>query len=77
IACIKENNTIYHWIEVETLNAPNKDTLQGKFPELTMDFLHKLCNHCSNPPCVSACPVDAIQKREDGIVNILKEQNDS
>ncbi len=76
IACIKENNTPYHWIEVETLNTPNKDTPQGKFPELTMDFLPKLCNHCSNPPCVSACPVDAIQKREDGIVVILKEHCD-
>ena len=26
------------------------------------------CMHCTKPPCLSACPVAAIYKREDGIV---------
>jgi Fe-S-cluster-containing dehydrogenase component len=27
-----------------------------------------LCKHCDEPPCVSACPEEAIAKRSDGIV---------
>ncbi len=27
-----------------------------------------LCNHCSNPPCVRACPTKATFQREDGII---------
>lgn len=28
------------------------------------------CRHCEVPPCMEACPVDAIEKGEDGIVVI-------
>lgn len=37
-------------------------------------YLPKLCNHCSNPPCVDACPRNSLYKRqEDGIV-VLDQQ---
>lgn len=32
------------------------------------------CMHCSNPPCVAVCPVDAIWQREDGIVLVKEEK---
>ncbi len=31
-------------------------------------FLPRLCNHCNEAPCVSACPVKASYRREDGLV---------
>ena len=35
-----------------------------------LDFLFKVnvCRHCDDPPCVDACPEEAILKRQDGIV---------
>jgi len=37
---------------------------------LVMDFVPMTCMHCTKPPCLDACPVNAITKREDGIVLI-------
>ncbi len=76
IACMKEHETRYHWIKVETINASYKDVPFGKFPDLKMDFLPHLCNHCDNPPCVEACPVGALKKRDDGIVILQQEECD-
>lgn len=40
----------------------------GEFPKARRFAVPLQCMHCSNPPCVSACPTTASQKRNDGIV---------
>ena len=37
-----------------------------------MSFIFMPCYHCEKPWCVSACPTDAMQRREDGIVFVDK-----
>lgn len=36
-------------------------------------FVPKLCNHCTNPPCVQVCPVGATFSTEDGVVLVDKD----
>jgi DMSO reductase family type II enzyme iron-sulfur subunit len=51
--------------------GPNWDEDQGAgdFPNGYFFYLPRLCNHCTRPACLAACPRQAIYKRDaDGIV---------
>ena len=76
VACRMENTTKEGWIRVETQNAAQKDTPEGRFPDLKMTFLPRLCNHCARPPCIDACPLEALVRREDGPVVLDQEECD-
>ncbi len=69
LACKTENNTplrnngqTYNW-------ADFLHETTGKFPDTRYTTTPVLCNHCSNAPCVEACPVEpkAMYKTADGM----------
>jgi len=66
IACKVENGTPpnIHWMKVLEKIEEDGDTC-GK-----RTFVPVRCNHCDDPPCLTACPSGAIVKRADGIVTI-------
>lgn len=55
-------------------NAEVDKKIKMDFEDLFMKYLPRLCNHCTNPACVAACPSGAIYKRdEDGIVLVSQD----
>ena len=48
---------------------------KGKFPDVFVAYFISGCWHCANPACVTACPVGAINKRQDdGVVVVDQER---
>lgn len=47
----------------------DEDQGGGEWPNAFFFYLARMCNHCTKPACLEACPTQAIYKREqDGIV---------
>ena len=46
------------------------DKVRGTVPKVKVSYLHSICQHCDEAPCIEACPNRAIYKRPDGIVVI-------
>jgi len=42
--------------------------IRGTVPKVKMHYVPLLCQHCDNAPCMAACTVNAIYKRDDGLV---------
>ncbi len=69
LACKTENNTALRK-NGQTFNwADFVHETTGTFPTTKFRTLPVLCNHCSDAPCVEACPVEpkAMYKTPDGI----------
>jgi Fe-S-cluster-containing dehydrogenase component/Ni/Fe-hydrogenase subunit HybB-like protein len=65
VACKSENE-----VPLGSFRTWVKYTERGEFPEVRRSFAVLRCNQCSHAPCVGICPVNALHKRPDGIVDI-------
>jgi Fe-S-cluster-containing dehydrogenase component len=69
VACKSEND-----VPVGSFRTWVKYTEAGVFPTVKRHFSVLRCNHCTKAPCVTICPVNALEKRAtDGIVDIDKQ----
>jgi Fe-S-cluster-containing dehydrogenase component len=64
VAC-KQENRAADGVKLIWVSEEKPEMMDGK---LNFVFRVNLCKHCDEPPCVSACPEEAIAKRSDGIV---------
>jgi Fe-S-cluster-containing dehydrogenase component/formate-dependent nitrite reductase membrane component NrfD len=64
VACKQENG-----VALGDFRTWVKYTEKGTFPNVTRNFLVERCNHCDDAPCVEICPVTALWRREDGIID--------
>ncbi len=46
------------------------EVVRGHVPHVKVTYTPLMCNHCDDAPCIEDCKVDAIYKRDDGIVII-------
>ncbi len=65
VACKSENG-----VPVGDFRTWVKYTEEGAFPEVKRSFTVLRCNQCTDAPCVTICPVTALDKRPDGIVDL-------
>ena len=64
VACSVENNIAMNKTRIWVSGVG----IKGEFPELGRATMVYHCMHCAHPDCMSACPVGAYTKRQDGPV---------
>ncbi|MCC8090167.1 MAG: carboxypeptidase regulatory-like domain-containing protein [Oscillospiraceae bacterium] len=60
-------NTGHFWYKIT-------ETVQGTVPKVRVHYMHEVCQHCDNAPCIAAAKDGAVYKRPDGIVIIDPEK---
>lgn len=64
VAC-KQENRAPDGMKYIVVSEDGPKMVEGK-----LDFVYRVnrCRHCDNPPCAEVCPVEAITRRDDGLV---------
>lgn len=65
VACKSEND-----VPLGAFRTWVKYTEHGEWPSVRRGFAVLRCNQCTLAPCVTICPVTALAKRADGIVDV-------
>lgn len=68
VACAQE-----YEFKAKFLHATEEGPTEGG---ATNDYMYRVnvCLHCDDPPCIQACPEQALSKREDGLVILDQER---
>lgn len=69
VACKQENA-----VPVGNFRTWVKYVEKGSFPNVRRHFTVLRCNHCDAAPCVEICPVIALHKRPDAIVDLDRDR---
>ncbi len=69
VACKQE-----HDVELGVFRTWVKYVETGTFPDVRRNFSVMRCNHCTDAPCVSICPTQALYKRADGVVDFDRDR---
>jgi Fe-S-cluster-containing dehydrogenase component/formate-dependent nitrite reductase membrane component NrfD len=65
VACKAENE-----VPLGSFRTWVKYVEKGTFPSVRRHFTVLRCNHCDAAPCVEICPVNALHKRPDAVVDL-------
>jgi Fe-S-cluster-containing dehydrogenase component len=66
VAC-KQENRAADGVKLISVQETGPGLIDGK---LDFSFYVSVCRHCDDPPCVEACPEEAIGQRDDGLVRM-------
>lgn len=69
VACKSENE-----VPLGKFRTWVKYVEKGSFPNVKRHFTVLRCNHCDRAPCVEICPVIALHKRPDAIVDLDRDR---
>ena len=65
VACKVENE-----VPDDRYRLRMRETVVGRFPNLSSEFRLEQCFHCEEAPCVAVCPTGATYQTDEGLVLI-------